>query len=457
MTVFSFQPSHITKRLLISLLAFVFVGCSVSYDIDTSFSDSSYSFSSRDDLVTSSPESVGIDSGRLDRITDAMQGLVDDGLLVGAVTMAARHDRVVHFESVGQRDKEIGANMTNDTMFRIYSMTKPITGVALMTLYEEGKFKLSDPVEQYIPELKDLRVFTGTDSNGNLLTEEADHAMTIRELMSHTGGLTYGIFGDTPVDNAYVAAGIGGAVAAGILGPGETAQDLVAKLGQIPLKHQPGSRWEYSVSVDVQGYLVEVLSGQKFGDFLQERIFDPLGMEDTAFYVSEDKLNRFAQMYVYGPNGEMIPNELFPGANFTSPPAFQAGGSGLVSTAADYMRFSQMMLNGGEFNGTRILAPLTVSLMHRDQTPKDMAESNLDRTGTGFGLDFAVILDPVEAESYSAGEYYWGGAAGTWFWIDPLEDIVFVGMIQAAGAQLPDVRALSRRLLYQSILEPNGA
>ena len=407
-------------------------------------------------LAMVSPETVGMDSERLNRVTAAMQSLVDEGLLSGAVTIAARDNKVMHFESVGYRDLESRALMMNDTLFRIYSMSKPVTGVALMALYEEGKFKLSDPVEMYIPQMKDLRVYTGTDADGSMTTEDANHKMTIRELMSHTGGLSYGIFSQSPVDSAYLAAGIGAAAAAGILAPNETGRDFVRKLGQIPLKSQPGSQWEYSVSVDVQGYLVEVLSGQKFGEFLDERIFAPLKMQDTAFSVPEEKLNRFSQMYAYSEGGALVPGELFPGTDFTKAPSFESGGAGLVSTAADYMRFSQMLLNGGELDGERILAPLTVELMHRDQTPKAMAESALDQQGTAFGLDFAVILDPVEAESYSKGEYYWGGAAGTWFWIDPVEDIVFVGMIQVAGPLTPDVRGSSRRLLYQAIMEPKG-
>lgn len=395
------------------------------------------------------PEEVGMDSDRLERVTQAMQGFVDDGLLSGAVTMASRDNKVVHYESVGYRDIEAQAPMTPDTIFRIYSMTKPVTGVALMILYEEGKFKLSDPVEKYIPEMANLQVFAGTNDDGTMITEPADHPMTIRELMSHTGGLTYGIFAQSEVDSAYVGAGL--------LAPNLTNAEFVAKLGQIPLKHQPGSRWEYSVAVDVQGYLVEVLSGQTFGEFLDERIFEPLNMTDTDFHVPEEKLNRFAQMYVYGPEGQLIPSEMFDGADFTVDMAFESGGGGLVSTANDYMRFSQMLLNGGELDGVRILSPLTVGLMHRDQTPKGMAgPMSGEGNGTVFGLDFAVIVDPVEAENYSAGEYYWGGAAGTWFWIDPVEDVVFVGMIQQAGRGLPDVRSTSRRLLYQSIMEPKG-
>ncbi len=399
-------------------------------------------------LEMASPESVGMDSERLKRITGAMQGYVDDGLLAGVVTMAARDNKIVHSEAVGFRDLEAQAPMSTDAIFRIYSMSKPVTGVALMMLYEEGKFRLSDPVEMYIPQMKDLQVYAGMDADGNMITEAQNHKMTIRELMSHTGGLSYGIFAQSPVDEMYVQAGL--------LGTGDTLEEFADKLGQIPLKHQPGSRWEYSVSVDVQGYLVEKLSGQSFGEFLEERIFDPLGMTDTDFHVPEEKASRFAQVYGYTESGELIAQEGFPDANFLIDPVFESGGGGLVSTAMDYMRFSQMLLNGGELDGVRILAPLTVDLMHRDQTPDGMAGSVLGARGTSFGLDFAIIDDPVEAEGYSQGEYYWGGAAGTWFWIDPVENLVFVGMIQQFGSQLPNVRAASKRLLYQSIMDPYG-
>ncbi len=399
-------------------------------------------------LQLSAPETAGMDSARLDRITQAMQSYVDQGLLAGVVTMAARDNKIVHFESVGYRDIEAQAAMTNDALFRIYSMTKPITGVALMILYEEGKFRLADPVEKYLSEFKDLQVYAGTDDNGNIITEPQNHKMTIRELMSHTGGLSYGIFAQSPVDTKYLEAGL--------LSSDDTLEEFVARLGRIPLKHQPGSRWEYSVSVDVQAYLVEKLAGQSFGSFLEERIFQPLGMTDTDFHVPEEKVSRFAQIYAYDDMGKLEARERFPGANFLDDPAFESGGGGLVSTAMDYMRFSQMVLNGGELDGVRILAPLTVDLMHRDQTPKNMAGSVLGAKGTSFGLDFAVIEDPVEAEGYSTGEFYWGGAAGTWFWIDPVENLVFIGMIQQGGSKLPNVRATSKRLLYQSILDPYG-
>jgi CubicO group peptidase (beta-lactamase class C family) len=438
------KANWLVRAALINIIAFL-VACAPAADINTQGSSTS---SLNKALEITSPEEAGMDSSRLNSITKAMQEYVDDGLLAGVVTMAARDNKLVHFESVGYRDLESQSPMTNDALFRIYSMTKPITGVALMILYEEGKFRLADPVEKYIPEMANLQVYAGEDAEGNMLTEPANHKMTIRELMSHTGGLTYGIFAQSGVDSAYVEAGL--------LDNGDTLEEFATKLGQIPLKTQPGSTWEYSVSVDVQGYLVEKLAGKSFGVFLEERIFEPLGMTDTDFYVPKEKASRFAQVYGYDDDGKLAPGEGFPGANFLEDPTFESGGGGLVSTAMDYMRFSQMVLNGGELDGVRLLAPLTLDLMHRDQTPANMAGSVLGASGTSFGLDFAIIEDPVEAEAYSKGEYYWGGAAGTWFWIDPVENLVFVGMIQQFGRNLPNVRATSKRLLYQSIIDPYG-
>ena len=447
-----FQESNTNKSWLrMSLIGLgftVITACNPAANTASVATDEAAPLAPTAALEMSTPESVGMDSARLDRITQAMQGYVDEGLLAGVVTMAARDNKIVHFESVGYRDVEAQAPMSNDALFRIYSMSKPVTGVALMILYEEGKFRLADPVEKFLPELKDLQVYAGTDDSGNIITEPQGHKMTIRELMSHTGGLSYGIFAASPVDTKYVEAGL--------LDNGDTLEEFTTKLGQIPLKHQPGTTWEYSVSVDVQGYLVEKLAGQSFGSFLEERIFDPLRMTDTDFHVPQEKVSRFAQVYGYDAEGKLEAGEGFPGANFLVDPVFESGGGGLVSTAMDYMRFSQMVLNGGELDGVRILAPLTVDLMHRDQTPKTMNGSVLGARGTSFGLDFAVVEDPVEAESYSTGEFYWGGAAGTWFWIDPVENLVFVGMIQQFGSKLPNVRATSKRLLYQSILDPYG-
>ncbi|MYF06160.1 MAG: beta-lactamase family protein, partial [Holophagales bacterium] len=322
-----------------------------------------------------------------------MQGLVDDGRLSGITTMISRHGKIAHFGTFGHRDIEAGSEMTEDVIFRIYSMTKPITGVALMILYEEGRFRLSDPVHRYIPEFEGLVVAREDGPNGQPITEPADHPMTIRELMAHTAGLSYGIFSQSQVDTLYQEAGV--------LDNDSTLKDMIDKLSKIPLRQQPGSMWHYSVAVDVQGYLVEVLSGQRFDEFLDDRLFGPLGMNDTAFYVSEDKADRFAQVYTHDADGKLMAQEGFGGSrSYFDPPNFLSGGGGLVSTTMDYMRFSQMLLNGGELDGVRILAPSTVKLMHLNHLPRELKEMS---PGTGFGLDFAVVLDPVAADGISKG------------------------------------------------------
>lgn len=421
------------------ILIVVLALCLLGITCDTSIRENAQSR----DLAVAVPEDMGMSSERLSRVSSAMQKLVDDGKLAGIVTMVARHGKIVHFETFGYQEISSETPMPKDSIFRIYSMSKPITGVALMMLYEEGKFRLSDPVAKYIPEFKGLKVASGEGKDGPIV-EKANHPMTIRELMTHTAGLTYGIFSKSQVDEIYVKAGV--------LNRNQTLKDMINKLSKIPLRQQPGSLWHYSVAVDVQGYLVEVLSGKPFDAFLKERLFDPLRLKDTGFHVPEDKAGRFAQVYSYDKERNLIAQGGFGGANnYLKPATFLSGGGGLVSTAMDYMRFCQMLLNGGELDGVRILSPLTVDLMHRNHLPKDMVEM-APGSGTGFGLDFAVILDPVEANTISKGEYYWGGAAGTWFWIDPVEDLIFVGMIQQFGMGRPDVRSLTRQLTYQAIV-----
>jgi CubicO group peptidase (beta-lactamase class C family) len=396
-------------------------------------------------LQRATPEEVGMSSERLTRLHDAMQQLVDEGRLAGITTMIARRGRIADFRTFGYRDVEAQDPMAEDDIFRIYSMSKPITGVALMTLYEEGRFQLSDAVEEYIPELADLQVVESWGPRGPVL-EAADHPMTIRELMSHTSGLAYGIGAPGPVDSMYAARGV--------LSRDQTLEDMVDKLGAMPLRHQPGSRWYYSIAVDVQGYLVEVLSGLPFNEFLQERVFGPLGMVDSGFHVPEEDHGRFAEYYRYDAEGKLapLPTTGSPGSRaYLDPTTFFSGGGGMVSTTMDYMRFSQMLLNGGELDGARILSPTTVALMAQNQMPRQAAER---APGVGFGLDFNVVLDPVGKEYVSVGEYSWGGAAGTWFWIDPVEDLIFVGMIQQSGSpERPNMGQIARQLTYQSITE----
>ncbi len=396
-------------------------------------------------LAPATPETVGMSSERIARLHDAMQGLVDEGRLAGITTMIARHGQMVDFETYGYRDLETDEPMAEDVLFRIYSMSKPVTGVALMMLYEEGKFRLNDPVSRYIPEFSDLKVAASWGPDGPVL-EDADHAMTIRELMTHTAGLAYGIGDPHPADRLYSSSGV--------LDSTGTLKDMIQKLAGLPLRQQPGTQWSYSAAVDVQGYLVEVLSGQPFDEFLEERIFDPLGMVDTGFHVPEANHGRLAQVYGYDRNGDLLPTPT-PDASggprpFLDPATFFSGGGGLVSTTMDYMRFCQMLLNGGELDGVRLLSPTTVDMMRTNHLPREMKEYS---PGLGFGLDFSVVLDEVAAGSGSVGEYSWGGAAGTWFWIDPVQDLVFVGMIQQFGSRRPDVRSLSRQLTYAAITE----
>lgn len=391
------------------------------------------------DLAQVAPEDVGMSSSALNAFTAGMHEEVDKGQLAGIVTLVARHGKIVQRDAYGYQDLENQVPIAQDTIFRIFSMTKPITGVAMMMLYEEGKFTLDDPVEKYIPEFSNLVVAKDDAPNGIPMAEELSHKMTMRELMSHTGGLTYGPFSRSRVDTLYNEANV--------LDRNSTLQDMIDKLAQIPLRQQPGSVWHYSVSVDVQGYLVEKLSGMGFDEFLQERLFAPLGLVDTRFYVGAEKAARFSREYTSSANGIASPEN----GDFIDPVPFLSGGGGLTSTAGDYLRFAQMVANGGSLDGVRILSSESVDLMRMNQLPAGQTEIP-GYPGNAFGLDFAVVMDPSKNGGMSAGSYWWWGIAGSWFWIDPVEDLVFVGMIQnrnlgyARGLQLK-----SKELLYDAV------
>jgi CubicO group peptidase (beta-lactamase class C family) len=404
------------------------------------------------DLPAASAESEGMSAERLARLGSGMKELVDEGRLAGVVTMVSRHGKVVEFDAAGKRDIATNAPMQKDSIFRIYSMSKPITGVAMMMLFEDGKWQLNDPVAKYIPEFAKLKVY-GTDANNNVVMKDQNHPVTMRELMSHSGGFTYGFFSNTAVDKLQLEADL--------LNPNNTLDEFIKRVAKLPLNAQPGSEWHYSISVDIQGYLVQKLSGMPFEEFLEKRIFKPLGMADTGFYVPKEKLNRFAEFYSYDKDGKMQVVGPKDGLNhdFSVKPALSSGGGGLVSTATDYMRFCQMLLNGGQLDGVRLLSPLTVELMRTNVLAPTVP---ILAQGAGFGLDFAVYTDPVAAGGYyGKGSFWWGGAAGTWFWIDPVNDLIVVGMIQqvagtgaaAAGGALPDVRGLSHAWTYQAILK----
>ena len=400
------------------------------------------------DLGFAAPESVGLTKSGMSEFNDAMKGFVDRGELSGVVSVVARGGKIVHFENYGMQDIAAKEPMEKDSIFRIYSMTKPIVGVALMTLFEEGKWKLDDPVSKFIPSFKNLKVAKEDGPGGVPVTEDQAHEMTMRELMSHTGGLTYGFFSRSQTDAMYVKAGV--------LDRNSTLEQMVDKLSKIPLRQQPGSAWHYSVSVDVQGYVAEAMTGKPLDVVLKERIFDPLGMKDTDFWVPEDKASRLTKLYVPGRGGE--PTEQ-PFGEYLEKPGLFSGGGGLASTAMDYTRFAQMLLNGGELNGVRILKPETVKLMHTNQLPDNIPNISplIGGPGNTFGLDFAIVEDPQAPNDHklAKGEYWWYGIGGTWFGVNPVQDILVVGMIQSrGGGAARKARFDSKRIAYESIVDP---
>lgn len=405
------------------------------------------------DMTINKPETVGFSSERLEQLHKLMQRTVDQKEIAGVVTILARHGKVVDYRAYGQRDMASGAPMTKDVIFRDFSMTKPVTGVAMMILYEHGKWLPSDPIAKYIPEFAHLKVFKGMDAEGKMILVDPDHAPTMRELMTHTSGFTYGYFGNTPIDAMYRDAKIL---------QSKNLQEMIDKLAKIPLLYQPGKGWTYSVSMDIQGYIVEKLSGQSLPDFMQKNIFAPLRMQDAGFFVPEEKQKRFATLYQTGPQGGLIPNTGRLARDYETPPSMPSGGGGMVSTAEDYYRFAQMLLNGGELNGVRILGPATVHLMSSNHVPTNLLTGEFRigqqvlRPGFGYGYDCAVVYDPAEANLIEGkGTFFWDGAAGTWFWIDPTNDIVFVGMIQRELVpESPNLEYLSRSVVYQALVDP---
>lgn len=401
------------------------------------------------------PASLGFSPERLGRLHDMLRRHVDEKRLPGVVTLLARHGKIADTFVYGRKDLGSGAPVTADTLFRIFSMTKPVTGVAMMILYEQGKWSPTDPISRHIPEFAKLKVFKAMSAEGTPIFEDPVHPPTMAELMSHTAGFSYGFSPASPVDRMYLEAKVFDA---------PKLQGMIDKLAQLPLLYQPGSKWVYSLSVDIQGYLVEKLSGKPLGEFMRENIFQPLGMRDTAFYADAGKLPRLATLYSANPKDELVPNTTAVlGMDWTRDTTRPLGGAGLVSTAADYLRFAQMLGNNGQLDGARILAPSSVALMRSNRLKP--AITNADEYGVGFfhinrgfgfGFDFGVFHDPASiSRTIGAGSYTWEGAAGTWFWIDPTNDIVFVGMIQRlVGPTSPDMSTLSQEMVYQALLNP---
>jgi CubicO group peptidase (beta-lactamase class C family) len=372
-------------------------------------------------IATAGLVGAEIDQTKLDAVKADMQARVDAGKLSGVVLMVAQDGEVLMNDAVGYQNVEDQVPMSTDSIFRIFSMTKPIAGTALMLLYDEGRFTLDDAVEKHIPALAGMEVFVSQNEDGTFVTEPTDHPMTVRELMSHTGGLVYTPpLSQGPIAKAYGEAGIMNL-------PNYTMAESIPKLGGIPLSYQPGTQWVYSISVDVQGYLVEVLSGQTFDVFLKERLFDPLGMIDTAFFVSEDKTDRFARQYRPKADGTLARTD---SGMFLRKPKFLSGGGGLTSTTSDYMKFAQMHLNKGMHDGKRIVSEDAIQLMRSNQLPDEVPNIAQLYPGNVFGLDFAIVEDSAAYQGAPVGTHWWWGIAGSWFWIDPVENVIFIGMIQ---------------------------
>lgn len=383
------------------------------------------------------PEDMGMSTSRLERMAPVMQGYVDSGKIPCALTMIARGGRLVHFEKFGMQDIAAAKPMEFDTIFRLYSMTKPITSVAVMMLYEEGHFQLTTPVSEFVPFFKDMKVYT---EDGKDIVD-AEREVTIKHLLTHTTGLIYDSNKDNhPIDQEYEDADLYGG----------DLTNMIEKLGDIPLIHQPGSAWKYGMSTDVLGYLVQVVSGMPFETFLKTRILDPLGMPDTGFSVRVENANRYSKVYEFGDDGSLEAIEKVHAS--TGPLSFfHSGGGGLQSTAADYLRFCQMVLNDGELDGVRLLGRKTAELIRMSHVPPDWLAP--ERTGTGFGLGFSVITDVADTNSLgSVGTCSWGGMASTTFWIDPVEELIGILMTQLVGADSP-FHAQFRTLTYQALTE----
>lgn len=434
------QPLLTTTRLsLLSLLAAFVVACSASETATSPWPSPP---------TAKETNAAGFSHEGIAALNAAMDQVVDDQDVAGMVWLLVKDGQVATYESRGYAALATQTPMTRDTLFRIYSMSKPITGVAMMMLHEEGLWDFDDPISKHLPEFSNLQVMN-SQGEGGVETVPLERQPTMRELLNHTAGFGYGLGGDDPVNTAFRDKEVLNS---------RYLDALVGKVQNIPLLSQPGEQWYYSIAVDLQGYMVQKLSGQRFGEFLEERLFKPLGMSDTRFYVKKEDRERFAEVHNWdAEQGKLVqrpPRSDRP--SYLDPDRLESGGGGLVSSTGDYARFLQMLVNGGEFQGTRILSPESVRIMRTNSLPEGMnlrgSTTRPGQAGQGFGVDFAVITDPEAADTpQGKGTYYWGGAAGTWFWIDPTEDMFWVGMIQAQGATRPgaaDMREIARDLIY---------
>ncbi|GAB5487339.1 MAG: serine hydrolase domain-containing protein [Parasphingorhabdus sp.] len=403
-----------------------------------------------------SSEAAGSDfsPAKIAALEARMQKFVEDGDAKGIATLLVKDGKVISHMQAGLRRVSDNAPITEDTIYRIYSMTKPVTGVALMTLFEQGKFSLDDPISKFIPEFDNLTAVKSVDADGSFEVEPLKRQPTMRELMSHTAGFAYGLYGEDPSNKMFKEKQILASA---------DMQSFIDAVAKVPLMSQPGERWFYSAAVDIQGAIVERLSGMAFGEYLKATLFDPLDMDDTGFYVPEADYDRFSDVYGYHPVTKEFGRVPFPQVAFRkSTVKMESGGGGLVATLDDYARFCQMLANGGELNGNRIIKPETLKLM-RTNVLKDNQKVNIAGTLTpaameylGFGLDFGTIKNDGSGKvPHGDGTYFWGGAAGTWFWVDPVNNLYFIGMIQRFPQNGPptDFRGISGKMVYDALTD----
>ena len=402
---------------------------------------------------TTSPESIGLGSERLERIRPWMEAYVDAAKLPGASVLVARGGEIAWTGVAGYADVEGRQRLETGHLMRFYSMTKPVTSVATMMLYEQGRFQLDDPVSRYLPALGDLRVYVSGEGDG-MESEPARRPVTVHQLLTHTAGFTYGIDNDHPVSRLYRNRRTDFYPADGPL------HEVISRLARIPLVHHPGERWNYGVATDVLGHLVEVVSGQSLDRFFAEHILGPLGMVDTAFQVPEEKRERLARLYGPSKSGGLTLLEPSGVSPYFEHVSTLAGGAGLISTLGDYFRFTEMLRRGGELEGVRLLGRKTVQYMTLNHLPGDLAAMGQDTfnettyAGIGFGLGFAVVVNPARAQVLtSEGEYYWGGAASTAFWIDPVEDLTVIFLTQLLPSSTWPLRRELRALVYQALID----
>ena len=410
-------------------------------------------------MITAKPEDVGLSGGRLSRIDAWMDRWVASGRLPGLSVTINRRGKTAYHRTTGHANVETGQKMADDTIVRIYSMTKPLTSVALMMLYEEGKFLLDDPITRVLPSWRNQRVFvSGNPQKYDSVPAERD--ITYRDLLTHTSGLAFGFMINHAVDQMYVNQGIDYVFVGGRPATPPSLEEMTDRAGALPLMAQPGKAWNYSIATDIIGRLVEIHGGMAFEDFIAQRITGPLGMHDTGFHVPEASRGRFAANYIPNGKGGMKLFDDPATSQYLSPPPLPSGAGGLVSTAGDYMRFCQMMLNGGVLDGARLLGRKTVELMTMNHLGGDMAAmgkprfSEANYEGIGFGLGFSVMLDPARAQIMGTpGEYAWGGAASTAFWCDPKEEMAVVMLTQLLPSSTYPIRQELRVLTYGAIVD----